>query len=110
MQFIGQRDIAMLDWPWSFIHFLSGTGVGIGLRYWLHVNGVSFWVLGVALLIVWELYERMLRRLEARNSRFIPWYKRYAQGLGLGPETVVNSTGDVLIGAVGMLMVVLLVS
>lgn len=48
---------------WSVVHFLSGLLIGTGL-FWLGFSFVWACIIAVALVLLWELYEWMLKIIE----------------------------------------------
>lgn len=104
MPIFGSVNIAMFDWPWSGIHFLSGLCVGLMLgfvRGWRPTR--RFWTIGILVLVIWELIERTLRFLDIHAHDTIAPFKASVASFAFGEETWANTIGDVIIGSVGLL-------
>jgi hypothetical protein len=93
----------MFDWPWSAVHLLSGILLGSGLslifRRW---TARKFWLSGLVLIVAWELFEGMLRYLDANAHEAIAPFKRAVAGFAFAVESPANVSGDLLIGALGL--------
>lgn len=119
----GAINIAMFDWPWSGIHFLSGLVAGLVLsavsflhprrssslspiRLEVHGRGVGvedqFWTAGLTVLILWELTEITLRYLDGHAHQAIRPLKDAVGGFAFAPETHLNTLGDLVIGSIGL--------
>lgn len=105
MHIFGTENVAMFDWPWSVIHFTSGTVIGL-LGGWLFQAKplVRFWIFGSGLLLLWEVYERAMHYLDLYHHQLVIGFKAGVMGFAFAPETWVNTTGDLVIGGVGMLL------
>ncbi|MBI5467393.1 MAG: hypothetical protein HY975_04250 [Candidatus Kerfeldbacteria bacterium] len=101
--FFGSINVAMFDWPWSIIHLMSGTLIGLLLAVSFRLaRRQTFWWTGIGLLAVWELYEWLMHYLDVHHHAVIAAYKTAVDSFAFAPETWVNITGDLIIGSVGL--------
>lgn len=95
----------MFDWPWSAIHLLSGLLLGFGLsiifRRW---TARKFWLTGLSLVVAWELFEGVLRYLDANVHEAIAPFKNAVAGFAFAVESPTNIIGDLLIGSIGLVL------
>lgn len=99
----GTINVAMFDWPWSGIHFASGFLIGLVLAIILKRRQARpFWLIGVGVLGFWEIVERTLRYLDVHHHQAIAVFKASVAGFAFAPETVANTSGDLIIGALGL--------
>ncbi len=100
---LGQLNQAALDWPWSFVHTLSGIAIG-----WILANTVrwrptrTFWVSGIGLLVLWELVEVVLRLLDQHAHQAIAPLKHAVHSFAFAQESLTNSLGDLVVGTLGL--------
>ena len=95
--------MAVFDWPWSAIHFTSGTIIGAILFFSAKIRGSwTPWVIGFSLLALWECVEVTLFFLDVHAHETIAPLKRAVSGFGFAPETTTNIIGDLLIGVAGL--------
>lgn len=96
---------AMFDLPWSAVHLFSGMLLGAGLsivfRRW---TVRKFWFTGLALIVAWELFEGMLRFLDANAHAAIAPFKTAVSGFAFAEESTANIVGDLLIGSIGLVL------
>ncbi len=105
MQLFGSINIAMFDWPWSGIHFMSGTLIGLIAAWWPPTRRRKvFWWLCIGILFLWEVYERTTQYLDVHHHEVIAGFKIAVNNFGFAPETKLNSFGDLVIGSVGLLV------
>lgn len=79
---------ALIDWPWSMVHLLSGAAIGFGLsNIASRQSKKQRRIIGISLLIVWEIFENTLA----------------VNGL-VERESLLNIFGDVAVGTVGLLI------
>lgn len=103
MILFGAINVAMFDWPWSGIHFMSGFLIGALLAVLINKQRPGrFWTFGEGLLVLWEIVEKTLRYLDAHAHEAIAPFKQAVAGFAFAPETVANTTGDLIIGSVGI--------
>lgn len=101
--FFGSINVAMFDWPWSIIHLMSGTLIGLLLALILRrPRPRTFWWVGVGLLVIWEKYEWLMHYLDVHHHTVIAAYKTAVDSFAFAPETWVNILGDLIIGSVGL--------
>lgn len=105
MTIFGSINIAMFDWPWSMIHFMSGALIGLVATWWtITRRSRVFWWLGPSLLVIWEIYERMMHYLDVHHHAAIAAFKTAVDNFAFAPETKLNTFGDLVIGTVGLLV------
>jgi len=103
MTLFGAINVAMFDWPWSGIHFISGLLIGLALAIFFSKNLVRrFWLAGIGLLVLWELVEKSLGYFDQYHHQFIAPLKQAVSGFAFAPETIANTVGDLIIGSVGL--------
>jgi hypothetical protein len=98
----------MFDWPWSGVHFVSGLVIGLMMIIGLGLRSKNFWVIGVSLLLFWELVERSLHFLDVYHHQAIATLKASVGGFAFAPETALNATGDMIVGCLGIFIAHLL--
>ena len=105
MVLFGAINEAMFDWPWSGVHLLSGLCIGIMFGF---IRGTrsprKFWLLGLSILVLWELFEFTLRTLDIHDPQLVAGLKSSMASFAFGRETLANSSGDIIIGSVGLLI------
>ncbi|MEK7537343.1 MAG: hypothetical protein AAB619_00010 [Patescibacteria group bacterium] len=105
MVLFGTINQAMFDWPWSGIHLVSGLCIGALLAILVYQRRPGrFWTVGVGLLVLWEIVEKTLQYFDVHAHQAIAPLKQAVSGFAFAPETVANTTGDLIIGAVGTLI------
>lgn len=106
MQLFGPVNIAMFDWPWSGIHFLSGLVIGV---IFVLANRRRPWrssiLLGLFLLILWECFEGFLRYMDLNHHAGVLPLKTALDGAFFDIESWANLIGDIIIGMVGITLV-----
>lgn len=103
MDLFGTLNVAVFDWPWSGIHFMSGATIGLLGTWWSLTRPTRrFWSVGLSLLAVWEVYEATLRYLDTHHHQFIAGFKATVMEFAFGAESGWNVAGDLLIGIAGM--------
>lgn len=58
----------------------------------------------MGLLALWEIFEKTLQYLDVHAHQTIAPFKQAVGGFAFAPETAANTTGDLIIGAVGTLI------
>lgn len=105
MVLFGPVNQAMFDWPWSVIHLTSGLLIGALLLALIDQRRPGrFWTVGAGLLVLWEIVEKTLQYLDVHAHQSIAPLKQAVGGFAFAPETIANTTGDLIIGTVGMLI------
>ncbi|MBI2984994.1 MAG: hypothetical protein HYY50_05230 [Candidatus Kerfeldbacteria bacterium] len=104
MQLFGQVNEAVFDWPWSGIHSASGLFIGLLLVVIWNPKAGRFWMIGVSLLVLWELAEITLRYLDVQAHEFVAPLKQAVGGFAFAPETPANVFGDLVIGFFGLMI------
>lgn len=103
MILFGEINVAMFDLPWSYVHLASGLTIGAILATIVWVRRPNrFWLNGMALLVIWEMTEMTLRYLDVHAHEAVAPLKQLVGGFAFGPESTANTTGDLIIGAVGL--------
>lgn len=103
MKIFGAVNIAMFDWPWSGIHFMSGLLIGLITAWWSRTRvSKVFWSVSIGLLALWEVYERILHYLDVHHHQFIAGFKATVMNFAFAPETKLNTFGDLVIGTLGI--------
>lgn len=104
MTLFGTINEAMFDWPWSAVHLLSGTLIGAGLSVIMRRRARRYWVVGIGLLALWELFEGALRYLDVHAHEAVAPLKSAVLGWFFAHESPANVVGDLLIGSLGLLI------
>lgn len=105
MSIIGVVNVAMLDWPWSVIHGLSGLVIGVMMMtVWPTISRWRFFSVGFGLLVLWEIVEILLRFFDAHAHLAIAPLKQAVGGFAFAPETTLNIFGDLVIGSAGLVV------
>ena len=88
----------VIDWPWSLIHLLLGALLGMVLCASRFKPRRRFWFIGLTLLLLWEVFEIILRQLHLHEfmSRW-PLLSFVAE-----PEAAANIIADIVIGSIGL--------
>ncbi len=103
MTLFGEINVAVFDWPWSLVHWVSGFTIGAILATFVWLRPPRrFWVSGVGLLVLWELTEMTLRYLDVHAHDAVAPLKQAVSGFAFAPESSANTIGDLIIGAVGL--------
>lgn len=102
MTFIGTLNQSVFDWPWSLIHLGSGLIIG-----WLvakpHLSWKRALLIGVGLLILWELFEGWLRWLDLYHHGSVATIKNSLGGAFFDRESWGNIVGDIVVGTFGII-------
>ncbi len=105
MPIFGAVNVAMFDWPWSTIHLMSGTLIGLLATWWIVTRPRKvFWWAGYGLLTLWEIYERTLHFLDVHHHQAIAGFKATVMNFAFAPETKLNTFGDLVIGGAGLFL------
>lgn len=95
---------SMFDWPWSVIHFASDLIIGaifsLLLGRWRSSSRV--WLSGFLLLVLWELFEMWLRYIDVHATEVANALRTFIPHSWFSIESWANSTGDLIIGGVGL--------
>lgn len=105
MTIVGPINTAIVDAPWSLIHFISGFIIGTAVAL---LDRPRRWgrkvVTGVSVLVAWEAIEITLHQLDLHAPGAVTWLKAAVHGYFFAPESAANVTGDLVIGTLGLLM------
>ena len=98
---------------YSLIHILAGILIGLvlTLAYYDYgwINGFRKYIItGVSLLVLWEVFEVCLRYIKKYNNKLYKWLLKFLPGYIFSRESVVNITGDIIIGAAGLVIIYLI--
>ncbi|MBI4092827.1 MAG: hypothetical protein HY420_02780 [Candidatus Kerfeldbacteria bacterium] len=95
----------MFDYPWSLIHAISGLIIGLLLKRLPPRKAVtSRLAFGVAILVLWEILEMLLRTINRSLPILASDLQRVVPRAFFAPESVANVAGDLIVGTAGLLV------